>query len=386
MNRSVFHIRLKNFEIEAERLTDRTLRTRAVALISSNKQNGTVTHLSNEAALEGLRAGMQLSLARRMAPSVQFLNYNKQLYSNMHHTLFKTVASFSPVVEPSQYGQYYLDMTGMDRLYKSRLHTGEILLRRLQEKVEIAGSLGISSNKLVSRLSTLTNTEPVYEVSRGNEPHFMSPLIINFLPVSEEQKLLKLMHFMFIKHVYDLQNILKDQETALTLFGRFFPILKMQANGVDHSTVCLPKQKPHINKHHILSVSTNDIAIIEGAVQQLAEQLGYELRLRGKVCHNLLLEVRYDDGFNGSAKAAVKKNDTHSVNTLCLALFHKANYRRNRIRSIMLDASNFIPAIRQGDLFSQPKGDYNALSDAVDRIRNRFGGLSIKPANTLLAS
>ena len=49
MIRSVFHIRLSDFELQAERMLDASLRTRAVAIISSHHQNGTVVALSNEA-------------------------------------------------------------------------------------------------------------------------------------------------------------------------------------------------------------------------------------------------------------------------------------------------------------------------------------------------
>ena len=49
MERSVFHIRLQNFEVQAERILDASLRTRPIAVISSHHQNGTIIALSAEA-------------------------------------------------------------------------------------------------------------------------------------------------------------------------------------------------------------------------------------------------------------------------------------------------------------------------------------------------
>ena len=57
MERSVFHIRLQNFEVQAERILDASLRTRPIAVISSHHQNGTIIALSTEAEAEGLCQG-----------------------------------------------------------------------------------------------------------------------------------------------------------------------------------------------------------------------------------------------------------------------------------------------------------------------------------------
>ncbi len=43
---SIFHIRLKDFELQAERLMDAALRTRPVAIISSQQQDGTIVSVS----------------------------------------------------------------------------------------------------------------------------------------------------------------------------------------------------------------------------------------------------------------------------------------------------------------------------------------------------
>ena len=58
---SIFHVRLKDFELQAECLMDAALRTRPVAIISSQQQDGTIVSVSPEAKEEGLYSGMKLS-------------------------------------------------------------------------------------------------------------------------------------------------------------------------------------------------------------------------------------------------------------------------------------------------------------------------------------
>jgi len=383
MKRSIFHIRLRNFEVQAERLVDKQLRTRAVAIISSASQNGTVVQLSKEAKSEGLAVGMKVSVVRRMTHSVQLLHYNNRLYNAINQHVFKTVSLFTPVIEPEHYGQFYLDMTGMNRLYKNNRQAGSTMLNNIHNKVDIDCSVGISSNKLVSRTSTLTVPEPLYEIQSGSEPCFMAPLSSGLLPVVKEKPVAKLVNFLFLKQVLDIQTVLTETESAAVLFGKFHGALEMQAYGKDLSAVSPPQRKPHILKHKILNSTTNNREILEAAVQNLAMQLGYDLRLQNKLPKSLTLEIHYADGFTGFGKGRPIANDDKSLTETCLQLFRKANHRRNRIRSILLDAADFVPVTPQLDLFQTPEKNELKLSQAVDAIRCRFGALSIQPAVAL---
>ena len=80
---SIFHIRLKNLELQAERILDASLRTRSIAIISSNKQDGTILGLSSEAKEDGLYKGMKVSLVRKISHGTLLLPYNKSLYSKL---------------------------------------------------------------------------------------------------------------------------------------------------------------------------------------------------------------------------------------------------------------------------------------------------------------
>ncbi|MEJ2636510.1 MAG: hypothetical protein P8184_14610 [Calditrichia bacterium] len=384
-DRSIFHIRCKDFAIQAERLMDRRLRTRAVAIISSNHQQGTIISLSDEARQEGLHAGMKVSLVRKMNHGVLLLPSNDRLYESMNRYIYRTVSSFSPVVEPSDYGQYYVDMTGMNTIYHSNKQAGNLILRGIQDKVNLSGSLGISVNKLVSSVSTLVVPEPLYEVNSGYEPQFMSPLTSGTLPVVKEKAVSQVVEFVFLKKVVDIQEVLKQPETAAVLFGKFYKQVDLQAHGRDYSAVVAPKAVPHIVKQKILNRDTNDAARLEAVVQTLAGQIGFELRHRKRIARSLCLEIHYSDGFKNARKCTASSNDDQTLTTLCLDLFVKTNYRRNNIRSILIDATRLQPVVHQLELFDNRTAENEALSRAIDKIRSRFGDMSIQSASALVA-
>ena len=64
----VFHIRLHNMEIQAERIIDPRLKTQAVAIISSNHSNGSIISLSSEAKEEGTSSPEELGLQKASIP------------------------------------------------------------------------------------------------------------------------------------------------------------------------------------------------------------------------------------------------------------------------------------------------------------------------------
>ena len=136
MNRAVFHIRLKDFELQAERILDPALRTRPIAIISSNRQDGTIVALSNEARQEGLFRGLNVSLVRKMSTTTLLLPYNSSLYARLNGYVYSTMTNFTPVVEPAAYGQYFLDMSGMERVYRDPRQTGFNITRQVQDSIQ----------------------------------------------------------------------------------------------------------------------------------------------------------------------------------------------------------------------------------------------------------
>jgi len=110
--------------------------------------------------------------------------------------------------------------------------------------------------------------------------------------------------------------------------------------------------------------------------------MAYQLRRRCQITKSLRLEIHYTDGFKNSHGGSVRYNDDETVITEAITLFIRANYRRNRIRSILLDATNFKSVNEQLELFKDNRQD--VLSLTLDGIRDRYGFGSICSASSLL--
>ncbi|MFQ6604430.1 MAG: hypothetical protein ACE5D8_02640 [Fidelibacterota bacterium] len=380
---SIIHLRLRDFELQAERTLDASLRTRPVAIISSHRQDGTLVVTSPEARQEGLVPGMKVSLARKISHSVLFLPYNRSLYARLNSYIYSTVSAFTPLVEPTGFGQFYLDMTGMETVYTSFLNVGESITRQIRDRASVSGSAAISRNKLVSRIATAVVPDPVYEIARGHEARFLSPLDTPVLPTAHQSAVRKIIHFLYLDHVHHVQRLTQHPEEARILFGPFTNRLSREARGQDTAAVRPPNLRDHILEQCVLPDDTNDDTLLGATVTRLAEQVGFQLRQRRQIARQVKLEIHYTDGFQSARHGAFTANDDFSLAAVCHRLFDQANYRRNRVRSILLDATSFQQYATQTDLFVTPDSKRQSLSRALDRIRARYGSDGIQSATLL---
>ena len=380
MDRSVFHVRLQNFEVQAERILDASLRTRPIAVISSHHQNGTIIALSTEAEAEGLCQGMKVSLARKIGHSALLMPYNSTLYARMHHYVTRIVTNYSPLVEPTVFGQYYLDMSGMEAIHRSRTQAGYHISNDIHGKAGLAGQIGISANKLVSHIATIVTPEKIYKVNVGDESKFLAPLTAEVLPTVREQSIQKLVRFLHLKEVQHIQNIVTNETVSLVLFRKYHVQLAREAWGKDTSMVTPPTQKDHIVEQVILKQDTNDETQLRAVTKHLAEQVAFRLRYKQQVARSITVAVHYIDGYQFNKTATATQNDNHTISTLCLDLLQRANRRRNRIRAVVIDATNMKPIANQLMLFRNNGVNNRALASAMDTVRTKYGFDSIQSA------
>ena len=381
----VFYLNLNSIELQAERTVDPTLKTRPVAIISSTDSNGTIISLSHEAEEEGLYKGMKVSIAKKKKQAVQFLPYNRALYQRVSKYTYDTLSTFTPVIEPSGMNGFYMDMKGMPLPSGDIKGFGLSVLKKVESRISLLSVMGIGSNKLISRIITSVVPDVIHEVSLGEEDRFLAPLNFDVLPTARLKSVHKILYFLLINRIGQLQKLSKYKEDFRTLFGMYSIQLANEAAGRDTSLVKPPILKDHLLEQIVLPKNTNDESILLSAVQDLAEKIAFELRKRRKVAKKIKVEIHYIDGFRSYKIGCINYPDDMSISKECKKLFLRANTRRVSIRSILLDATQFKPYVEQENLFYIPESRDMEISRAVETIRRKHGIGIIKRANVLHA-
>ena len=385
MPSDVFHVRLNALELQAERIMDPSLKTRPVAIISSPHPNGTIVSLSPEAEDEGLFPGMKVSVVRKMSHGVQLLPYNRSLYARINRYVYQTVSMFTPIVEPEGFDGFYLDMKGMQAIRGHVQNTGLSILQRIQEQTSLAGIVGISVNKLVSRIVTSVVPDTIHEIQGGEEAQFLSPLNPPVLPTVKEKPVRRLLRFLWVGQVSHIQSMAGQPDEFRTFFGIYAIQLSRESRGQDSSIVKPPQLRDHILEQTVLPEDTNDENVLHAVVKDLAEQVAFKLRKRRQVANKVRLEIHYTDGHQRSRTGRIIGIDDISVIAVCRRLFDKANERRNRVRTILLDASDFRHHVNQENLFMTEEDRNMAVSKAVEKIRLKYGVRSLQTADVFEA-
>lgn len=384
----IFHTRLKDFPIHAERLQDASLESRALAVVSSPRQNGTILALSREAEQEGLRRQMRVSLARKISPRTVLVTANPALYHKVQTLLYQRLTRYSPAVEAAGYGRFFMDMTGTEGLFSSSERAGHMVRRDLADQLNLTARIGIGCNKLVAAIATQVPTEAaVLTVPPGGELHFLAPLHASILPIAREPRVLQPLRDLNLAVVRDVQELVSHTPLGQMVFNPFFKQVSAQARGVDTSLVLSP-QWTHRNGRNLLErytlpEETNDAARLRGGIQYLADVVAYKLRRLQCRAEDVTLTLHYSDGYEDRASGRLPRPDTAGVTAGLLGLFRRANRRRNRVRAMTVAVRRLKPYARQLSLFAGGDTRDQRVARQVDRIREKYGVGSILTAGQL---
>ena len=381
----VFHLRLSNLEIQAERILDSSIKGRPLAVISSHNPDGVILSLSNEALSEGLKKGMRVLKARKMSSSTLLLPYNLHLYRRLYKYIYKSLSKFTPIIEPYKLGQFFLDMRGMNSIYGNNQDAGSSIIRTIKEETNVFSVIGISRNKLVSKIITAINPEPIYKIEVGEEAQFLAPLDPSLLPSTHIKYVNSIIRFLMIKKINDIQIIANNYKYFQALFGVHATSLENESRGAYSSSVKPSTLSDNLFVQKVLSVDSNDSNILYAVLRELSDDLAFRLKKRKQVSNKVSLEIHYSDGYSANSIGSLKFNDSQYVFNTCFKIFNKLNKRRNRVRSILINASSFQSYLQQEYLFNSKESSAIKISKAVDTIRSKYGLQSIQYANILRA-
>lgn len=381
----VFHLRLSNLEIQAERILDSSIKGRPLAIISSHNPDGIILSLSKEGLSEGLRKGMRVLKARKMSASTLLLPYNVHLYRRLYKYIYKSLSKFTPIVEPYKLGQFFLDMGGMNSIYGNNQDAGSSIIKTIREETNVFSVIGISRNKLVSKIITAINPEPIYKIEVGGEAQFLAPLDPSFLPSTHIKYVNSIIRFLMIKKIKDIQSIANNYKYFQALFGIHATSLENESRGAYSSCIKPSILSDNMLVQKVLSVDSNDSNILHAALRVLSDDLSLRLKKRKQVANKVILEIHYSDGYSANRIGSLKFNDSQYVFNTCFKIFNKLNKRRNRVRSVLINASHFQSYLQQEYLFSSKESSVIKISKVVDAIRSKYGLHSIQYANILRA-
>ncbi|NLH49960.1 MAG: DNA polymerase IV [Myxococcales bacterium] len=380
-----FHVH--DFPIEVERIRDRRLRERPVALVPKTGSRAVVVAASREARADGVYEGMPVPLARRYCPKLQILLPDDALYQRAQTAMADVLGRYSPLVEPEAHGRLYIDLTGTRRLLGEAKNAGWKMRREIADRLRLSGDLGLATNKLISRVAGDLVRDGIWDVLPGGEAPFLAPLPPWHLPGIGAAQARRLLEELNLRSVGQIAAV--DPAHLEMAFGAFGAVLWQRSRGIDPRPVLPPARVPHAMAETLLAEDTNDDRQLAAALWILAEQLGRHLRLRGKLPLALQLTARFSDGRDQTR--TVRPAEPSNLDLDLAAVLKPAAAqlfaRRVRLRYLRLQAPQLADEDLQRGLFgdSPAREQSRALHRAIDRLREKYGDPVIRWGTVALA-
>ncbi len=119
------------------------------------QSRGVVCSASYEVRVFGVRAGMPIARAARLCPGATFVPVPRKACGVKHAEIRRVLDEWAPVVEAASIDEFYLDLSGTERVYHAE--PLEATARRLRDDVRARAGLTLSigggTNRLVAKLA-----------------------------------------------------------------------------------------------------------------------------------------------------------------------------------------------------------------------------------------
>ena len=142
-----------SFFVSCEQSVNTDLKGKPVCVMSGRGQ--CVISRSKEAKKLGIRMGMPYFQIEGNMKKAVYINANHDLYSEISKKVMSVLKDFSPLVEIYSIDEAFVDLTGLERLYKKNyLEIAQMIRQEVKDKVDIPVSIGLSSSKSLAKLAS----------------------------------------------------------------------------------------------------------------------------------------------------------------------------------------------------------------------------------------
>lgn len=142
-----------SFFVSCEQFVNSELKGRPVCVMSGRGQ--CVISRSKEAKKLGIRMGMPYFQIEGQMKKATYINANHELYSKISEKVMTILKNFSPKVEVYSIDEAFVDLTGLERLYKKNyLEIAQMIREEVLKHTDIPVSIGVSSSKSLAKLAS----------------------------------------------------------------------------------------------------------------------------------------------------------------------------------------------------------------------------------------
>jgi DNA polymerase IV len=388
---SVLHLDADAFFASLEQRDDPKLRGKPVAV-----GTGVVASCSYESRRYGVHTGMRLAEARRLCRELIVVPGEYPRYEQAARRMLAICQEQTPVVEVAALDDLYLDLARHDRPER----VAGTLREQIRDEVRLSVSIGIGSNKLVSKVATkdakqkrlqiadcrlqTEKKSAMVNVRPGEEREYLAPWPARVLP-GVGRKVEARLGRLNVQRVGEMAAV--PLPVLRGLFGAQGRVLRDQAHGIDPRPVEPRKPPQSVSRRTSFDPPAADRAFVRAMLDYLLERAVVWLRFHDLAARGLVLSIRYGDYEGAEGRVALRRptDDARVLKEAAGERFERLYSRRLPLRLVGVELAPLEPPDRQASLFPDPGAERaRRLAACTDAIRQRFGFTAILNGSGLL--
>jgi DNA polymerase-4 len=358
------------------------LRGRPVIVGADPRGRGVVSAASYEARRFGVHSAMPIGRAARLCPGGVFLPVDMDKYARASRRIMAVLAEFTPLLEPLSIDEAFLDVTASRALLGDGPTIARRIKSRIRDAVELTASVGVAANKFVAKVaSDLDKPDGLVVVAPGGEAAFLAPLPIARLWGVGTVTAIDL-ESIGVRTIGQLAAIPDPHLRAR--FGDSGGTLKALALGRDERAVEPFAPPKSMGAEETFERDHRDVERLRATLRGQAERVARELRAEGYAGRSVTLKLRFADFSTLTRRhTADPTQDGLRIYQEARALLDRVPLRQP-VRLIGLSVSELGPAGEgQLPLLGPDTSRRDRLARALDRLTERFGEESVRPASLL---
>ncbi|MEO5599782.1 MAG: DNA polymerase IV [Cyclobacteriaceae bacterium] len=379
MERNIIHLDLDAFFVAVECKRDSKLKGRPL-IIGGSSRRGVVAACSYETRRFGVHSAMPMYLALQLCPDAKVISGDMEAYSQASHEVSEIIADQAPAFEKASIDEFYIDASGMDR-YFGAFKWAKELRKTIMRKSALPISLGLSVNKLVSKVATgefKPNAEA--QIRPGTEKDFLAPLSVEKIPMIGKQTA-SFLHDMGVRTVQTLRDM--PVQFLISAFGKNGLSLWNKAHAEDASPVVPFSEQKSISTECTFDSDTIDVKRLKSVLIAMVEKVAFNLRDQHKLASCVTVKIRYANFDTETRQVHIPYTASdHTLMRIVIELFKKLYNRRMLIRLVGVRLSGLVQGNYQISLFDDTAEHIN-LYQAIDHIKHTHGVEKLMRANTI---
>src|ERR687895_597310 len=376
----VMHVDLNSCFATIEQQANPLLRGKPIVVAAYNSPNGTVVAPSIEAKTYGIKTGMTVRDARLLYPTVIVRTPDPAKYRAVHLQFRKIFQDYSPSVTPKSIDEAVIDFTDTYALYnRSLVDIGQEIKRRFRQEIGewMVRSIGISTNRFLAKLAaslkkpdgleTIDHTN-VLRVYNHTSLLDLSGINTRYQARLNAQGIFTPMEF------YEAPLDTLKKQVFQSILGYYW-YLRLRGYEIDH----VDFSRKSFGNTYALKKQTNDPLELAKLLMKLCEKTGRRLRKAQYSAQGVHVACVYIDlsYWHIGRKFDVPVYTTRDIYIKAMRLLNMSKYPK-QVRNLAVSVYDLIPSTNeQLELFASPT---HAVSDAMDKINDRWGEFVITPA------